>query len=145
MLGVDLHGTFFVTLHVVREMVKSKFGRIINITSVHQTVPKPGFAPYCVAKAGVGMLTQVLSSELAPYGIHINNIAPGAVESPMNSDLLKNPDLLQKTLDEIPLRRMAKPEEVAAMAVYLASYEADYVTGATFVIDGGLSELGAKY
>lgn len=145
MLSVDLHGAFFVTLYAVREMVKGGSGRIINITSVHQTVPKPEFAPYCVAKAGVGMLTQVLSSELAPYKINVNNIAPGAIETPMNKDLLENPDLLRKTIDEVPLGRLGRPEEVAAMAVYLASPEADYITGATFVIDGGLSQLGAKY
>lgn len=145
MISVDLRGTFLVTLYTVREMIRQGGGKIINISSVHQSVPKPNFAPYCVAKAGVGMLTEVLAVELAPYKININAIAPGAIESPMNKNLMENPDLLQKTLDEIPWGRMGTPEEVAKMALYLASDAADYITGATFVIDGGLSQLGAKY
>jgi glucose 1-dehydrogenase len=145
MVSVDLRGTFLVTLYAVREMIRAGGGKIINITSVHQTVPKPYYAPYCCAKAGVGMLTETLAAELAQYKITVNAIAPGAVSTDMNQDLLSDPELLRRTLEEIPLARMARPEEVADLAVYLASPRADYITGATFVIDGGLSQLGAKY
>jgi len=145
MTRVDLRGTFLVTLHAVQEMIKRKHGKIINVTSVHQEIPKPYFAPYCAAKAGVGMLTKVLAVELAPYKISINNLAPGAIETPINIDVLRDPEKLKRVLGQIPWGRMGQPEEVAEMAVYLASDAAEYVTGATFVIDGGLTQQVVQY
>ncbi len=145
MVSVDLRGTFLVTLYTVQKMMKSGGGRIINITSVHQLIPKPNFAPYCAAKAGVGMLTRTLGVDLAPYKININAIAPGAIATPMNQDVLDDPDKLKRVLSQIPWGRMGKPEEIASMAVYLASDAADYITGATFVIDGGLTQQVVQY
>ena len=145
MLSVDLRGTFLVTLYTVQEMIKRKFGRIINVTSVHQEIPKPYFAPYCAAKAGVGMLTKTLAVELAPYKISVNSIAPGAIETPMNVDVLRDLEKLRRVLSQVPWGRMGRPEEVADLAVYLASDAADYITGATFVIDGGLIQQVVQY
>lgn len=145
MLSVDLRGTFLVTLYTVQEMIKRKFGRIINVTSVHQEIPKPYFAPYCAAKAGVGMLTKTLAVELAPYKISVNSIAPGAFETPMNVDVLRDLEKLRRVLSQIPWGRMGRPEEVADLAVYLASDAADYITGSTFVIDGGLIQQVVQY
>jgi glucose 1-dehydrogenase len=113
-------------------------GRIINISSVHEDLPMPTNSPYCAAKGGLRMLTRTIAVELAPYGITVNNIASGAVETPMDMPLKEHPEQMQKLLSEIPLRRMGKPEEIAALAVYLASDASAYVTGSTFFIDGGM-------
>lgn len=145
MTCVDLRGTFLVTLYTVQEMIKRNYGKVVNVTSVHQEIPKPYFAPYCAAKAGVGMLTKVLAVELAPYRININNLAPGAIETPMNIEVLREPGKLERVLSQVPWGRMGRPEEVAEAAVYLASDAAEYVTGATFVIDGGLTQQVVQY
>jgi glucose 1-dehydrogenase len=98
----------------------------------------PQNVPYCCAKGGVRMLTRTICLELAPYNITVNNIGPGAVHTPIDADVEANPEKMKALLAEIPLRRMAQPEEVASLALYLASDAAAYVTGATFFIDGGL-------
>jgi glucose 1-dehydrogenase len=105
---------------------------------VHEELPFPHFASYCASKGGMKMLMRNLAVELAPFGITINNIAPGAIETPINTKLLNDPEKLNALLSNIPLRRLGKPEDVAGMAAFLASHDADYVTGATFIVDGGL-------
>ncbi|MBV9690187.1 MAG: glucose 1-dehydrogenase [Ktedonobacteraceae bacterium] len=138
-MGVDLKGAFFGAQAAAREMVKRKTtGRIINISSVHEDLPMPGNVPYCCAKGGLRMLTRTICLELAPYNITVNNIGPGAVRTPIDADVEADPEKMGALLKEIPLGRMAQPEEVAALALYLASDAAAYVTGATFFIDGGL-------
>lgn len=139
-LGIDLKGAFFCAQAAAREMVKRKIpGRIINISSVHEELPMPLNVPYCLAKGGVRMLARTACLELAPYNITINNIAPGAVNTPIDADVLADPVKLKALLAEIPLHRMGQPEEVANLALYLASDDASYITGSTFTIDGGLS------
>jgi len=140
-LAVNLSGAWLCSQAAAKRMVHQKRGgRIINISSVHEELSMPTNAPYCAAKGGLRMLARTISVELAPYGITVNNICPGAVDTPMDQPLKEHPDQYEKLLNEIPLHRMAKPEEVAAMCVYLASEEAEYVTGASFFIDGGLSK-----
>lgn len=138
-LNINLKGLFFATQAFVQHLMATKHpGRIINISSVHEELPFPHFSTYCASKGGVKMLTRNLSIELAPYNILVNNIAPGAIETPINTKLLHSPALLKNLLSNIPLRRLGKPEDVAGLATFLASGDASYVTGATFYVDGGL-------
>lgn len=139
-LSVDLKGAFFCAQAAAREMVARKIaGRIINISSVHEDLAMPQNAPYCCAKGGMRMLTRTISLELASAGITVNNIAPGAVHTPIDADVEADPAKLAALLREIPLHRMGQPEEIARLALYLASDVSSYVTGSTYVIDGGLS------
>jgi glucose 1-dehydrogenase len=139
-VSVDLKGAFFCAQAAAREMVKRKIaGRIINISSVHEDIPMPQNVPYCCAKGGMRMLTRTICLELAPNNITVNNIAPGAVRTPIDKDVEADPEKMKALLSEIPLHRMAQPEEIAKLAAYLASDAAAYITGATYIIDGGLS------
>lgn len=138
-LNVNLKSAFFITQAFVKHLMERKAtGKVINISSVHEELPFPHFASYCASKGGLKMLTRNLAIELAPFGITINNIAPGAIETPINTKLLNDPVKLNELLEKIPLRRLGKPEDVAGMAAFLASSDADYVTGTTFFVDGGL-------
>jgi len=138
-LGVDLKGAFFCAQAAAREMIKSKTpGRIINISSVHEDLPMTQNVPYCCAKGGMRMLMRTICLELAPYNITVNNIGPGAVDTPIDADVKADPQKLQALLNEIPLHRMGQPEDIGKLALYLASDAAAYVTGATYFIDGGL-------
>jgi glucose 1-dehydrogenase len=139
-LNVNLKGLFFFTQAMVRYLMQAKRpGKIINISSVHEELPFPHFTSYCASKGGVKMFTRNLSIELAPLGITINNIAPGAIETPINKNLLNDPVKLKSLLENIPLKRLGKPQDVASIAAFLASDESSYVTGTTFVVDGGLT------
>jgi len=141
-LNVNLKGVFFITQAFVkyRMSVGNKpGGKIINISSVHEELPFPHFASYCASKGGVKMLTRNLSIELAPLGITINSIAPGAIETPINKNLLNDPEKLSSLLENIPLKRLGTPDDVANLAVFLASDESSYATGTTFFLDGGLT------
>ena len=138
-LAVNLKGPFFLSQAFAANCRRARRGgRIINISSVHEELPFPNFAPYCLSKGGLKMMMRDLAIELAPLGITVNNIAPGAIATPINAQLTRNPELLDPLLDKIPLHRMGTPEDVAGAAVYLASDEAAYVTGTTLVVDGGL-------
>jgi glucose 1-dehydrogenase len=138
-LAVNLKGPFFLTQYFVQKLLAAgKPGRIINVSSVHEDMAFPGFSTYCVSKGGMRMLTHDLAVELGPKNITINNIAPGAIITPINKQLLENKELLNALLQNIPLNRMGSVEDVAALAAFLASDEAAYVTGSTYVVDGGL-------
>jgi glucose 1-dehydrogenase len=138
-IAVNLTGAWLGCQEAARQMVsQGGSGRIINVSSVHEDLPMPTNSPYCAAKGGLRMLMRTIAVELAPHNITVNNIAPGAVDTPMDASLKEDSNQMQELLSEIPLRRMGKPEEVAALAVYLASENAAYVTGTTFVIDGGM-------
>ena len=138
-LNVNLKGVFFITQAFVRHLKDNKRGgKIVNISSVHEELPFPHFASYCASKGALKMLTRNLSIELAPLGITINNIAPGAIETPINKVLLNDPKKLSELLENIPLKRLGTPQDVAGVAAFLASSDADYATGTTFFVDGGL-------
>jgi len=138
-LNINLKGTFFLTQDFVNHLRETKRpGKIVNISSVHEELPFPHFSTYCASKGALKMLCRNLSIELAPLGININNIAPGAIETPINTKLLNSPDLMKALLSNIPLNRLGKPADVAGAAVFLASSDADYVTGTTLFVDGGL-------
>lgn len=138
-LQVDLKAVFFTTQLVVKNWIKKKQrGKIINISSVHEQLPFPGFASYCAAKGGVGMLTKTLAVELGPHGINVNGIAPGAIGTEINKDLLADKPRLEALTSQIPLGRLGTGEDVAKLAAFLAGPDSDYSTGATFYVDGGL-------
>lgn len=138
-IAVNLTGAWLGCQEAARQMVSQREGgRIINVSSVHEDRPMPTNSPYCAAKGGLRMLMRTIAVELAPHGITVNNIAPGAIETPINRNLEENPEQMEELLSEIPLGRIGRPEEVASLAVYLASDAASYVTGSTFVIDGGM-------
>jgi glucose 1-dehydrogenase len=138
-MAVNLRGPFFLTQAFVRRLRDAqKPGRIVNISSVHEDMAFPGFATYCCSKGGLRMLMRDLAVELGPLGITVNNVAPGAVATPINTALLNDKPKLEALLAKIPLGRLGSPEDVAGLVAFLASDEAAYVTGATFVVDGGL-------
>lgn len=139
MIAVNLTGPWLGCQEAARQMAEQgEGGRIINISSVHEDLPMPTNSPYCAAKGGVRMMMRTIALELAPHGITVNNIAPGAIETPMDAPLEEHPDQMRELLSEIPLGRMGKPEEVAELALYLASDAASYITGSTLFIDGGM-------
>jgi len=139
-LNTNLKGAFFATQAFVRHLMSRKAGgKIINISSVHEELPFPHFTSYCMSKGGMKMMTRNLSIELAPFGITINNVAPGAIETPINTSLLHDPAKLKALLDNIPLNRLGKPNDVSSAVAFLASSDADYITGTTLVVDGGLT------
>ncbi len=138
-LNTNLKGAFFLTQRFVQKLIAAKKpGRVINISSVHEDMVFPNFASYCAAKGGMRMLMRDLAMELGPAQITVNNVAPGAIATPINNKLLNNPTELNALLNNIPLGRMGTPEEVAALVAFLASDDAAYVTGSTYVVDGGL-------
>ncbi len=137
--AVDLKGPFLCTQAAVRDMVRRKArGTIINISSVHEDLPFPGYASYCAAKGGLRMLCRNLALELAPFGINVVNVGPGAIATPINTATLLDPEKVAALNREIPLGRIGTPEEVAKLVAYLASPHASYITGTTIFIDGGL-------
>lgn len=138
-LDLNLKGAFFITQAFVRRLRDAKKpGRVINISSVHEDMVFPHFASYCAAKGGIRMLMRDLAVELGPLGITVNDVAPGAIVTPINKNLLNDPAKLNPLLNNIPLGRMGTSEEVAGLVAFLASDEAAYITGSTYVIDGGL-------
>lgn len=138
-INVNLKGVFFATQAIVEHLRETKrSGKIINISSVHEELPFPHFTSYCASKGGVKMMMRNLAVELGSLGITINNVAPGAIETPINKDLTENPEKLNAVLKNIPLGRLGQPNDVAALVAFLASPDADYITGSTFYVDGGL-------
>lgn len=139
-VAVNLTGTWLGCQYAARRMVaQGSGGRIINISSVHEEITMPGNAAYCVSKGGIRMLTRTIAVELAKYGITVNDVCPGAVDTPIDAGVKNDKHKMDTLLDGIPMKRMARPEEIAQLCVYLASEDAGYVTGASLFIDGGLS------
>ena len=139
-MSVNLRGPFFLTQAFVQRLRSAKRpGRIVNISSVHEDMAaSPVSATYCCSKGGLRMLMRDLAVELGPLGITVNNVAPGAVATPINTALLNDKPKLQALLANIPLGRLGSPDDVAGLVAFLVSDDAAYVTGSTFVIDGGL-------
>jgi glucose 1-dehydrogenase len=145
-LGVNLYGPFVVSQAACRQMVKQgEGGKLIFVSSVHEDIPFPDYTPYCVSKGGVRMMMRNLAMELAPYRINVNNIAPGAIATPINQSVLTDAVAKKNAESEIPWGRFGKPEEVAAVASFLASAESEYVTGCTYYVDGGLTQQVTMY
>jgi glucose 1-dehydrogenase len=138
-MAVNLKGVFFSTQLFVNQLrAANRSGKVINISSVHEDLPFPHFTSYCMSKGGLKMMTRNLAIELAPFGITVNSVAPGAIETPINKALLENKAKLDALLNNIPLKRLGQPGDVAEVVAFLASNRSDYITGTTVFVDGGL-------
>ncbi|QJD82100.1 SDR family NAD(P)-dependent oxidoreductase [Cohnella herbarum] len=137
-MGVDLTGTFYCSQQAAKRMVEQgSGGRIINVTSVGAFQSNATQTHYCAAKGGVDILTKGMAIELAPYGITVNNLAPGTIVTDINADFFSEPGNLDRYHQKIPLGRLGQPQECAGAAVFLASDDSSYITGTTILIDGG--------
>jgi NAD(P)-dependent dehydrogenase (short-subunit alcohol dehydrogenase family) len=142
-LAVNLTAAFLVAQAAARHMVqRGTWGRIVNVTSVHEHVPLEGATPYVVSKHGLGGLTKSMALELAQHGITVNSVAPGEIATPMTGQEDEDPRAEQRP--GIPLGRPGDAREVAELVAYLASPEASYTTGASYVIDGGMLLMAAE-
>jgi len=140
-LSINLKSAFFGTQIAARQMIKQGGGgRIINVTSVHEDWPMPGNTAYCLSKGGMRMLTRTAGVELAPHGVLVVGVGPGAVATPINVSTMKDPKLMAKLDAAIPLGRMAQPEEIANVVVFLAGDGASYLTATTIFADGGMMQ-----
>jgi len=139
-LSVNLTGSFLCARETARGLVAAgKPGVIINVSSVHELIPWPKFSHYCASKGGMKLFTQTIARELAPDRIRVVNVAPGAILTPINQDLIDHPEKRAEVESEIPLGRMGTPGDIAAAISWLASSEAAYVTGSTLLVDGGMT------
>ena len=140
-IDVDLTGPFVCSREAVKDMIshEPKGGCIVNISSVHQEIPKPYYVAYASAKAGIKMMTRTMALELAGHNIRVNAVAPGAIETDMNRELKVDDAELRNVIRRIPLGRVGTTDEVANVVDFLASDKASYVTGSTYFVDGGMT------
>jgi glucose 1-dehydrogenase len=144
-LNVNLKGTFLCTQAVARRMVeRGEGGKIINLSSINEEIPLAGESNYCASKGGVKMFTRSIALELAPCHINVNAIGPGAIETPLMEEVLSVPELKKAILRQIPFARFGQPEDVAKVAVFLATEWSDWVTGHTLYCDGGMHLIGEQ-
>ena len=142
-LDVNLSGAFLCSQRAARRMEDAgNGGRIINITSVHEHIPRIGASAYSASKGGLGLLTKVMAMELAPYGILVNAIAPGEISTPMTGAEDTDPHTIEKP--NLPLGRPGHAREISAWVAFLASEKSSYTTGQSFVVDGGLMLMAAE-
>lgn len=139
-IDINLTGVFLGTKAALAYFVKNeKKGNIINMSSVHEQIPWPTFAHYAASKGGVKLFTETVAMEYAARNIRINNIGPGAINTPINAEKFADPEQLKTTTAMVPMQRIGDPKEVAAAAAWLASDESSYVTGITLFVDGGMT------
>ena len=142
-LGVNLTGPFLCSRELVRRLPEGRGPAVIvNVSSVHEVIPWSGFAHYCASKGGLKLFGETIARELAPKKVRVAAVAPGAILTPINQELVEDPDKRREQEDQIPLGRLGEPEEIAAAIAWLAGPEAEYVTGATLFVDGGMTLYG---
>lgn len=140
-MAVNLKSAFFGTQFAAKQFIAQKTpGLVINISSVHEDWPMPGNIAYCVSKGGTRMLTRTAGVELGKHGIRVVNVAPGAVDTPINTSTVNDPQKLKALQDAIPVGRLAEPSDIAEMVVFLASGSSSYMTATTVFIDGGIMQ-----
>jgi glucose 1-dehydrogenase len=139
-IEVNLKGAFLCARQALKRMVKQRSGVILNTSSVHEVIAWSGYSAYAASKAGLSMLAKTLAQEAAPYGVRVLSIAPGAIKTAINQPVWSDPEGLKDLLTKIPLGRMGTPQDIAGMAVVLASDVGGYVTGTTVFVDGGMSD-----
>ena len=146
-INVNLTGQFLCARAAVREFlrrgprpeVSRAPGKIICMSSVHEVIPWAGHANYAASKGGVMMLMKTIAQELAPRGIRVNGVAPGATRTPINTDAWSTPEAYEALMRLVPYKRIGEPEDIARAAVWLASDDSDYVNGVTLFVDGGMT------
>ena len=143
-LDINLRGTFFVSQAVAKKMIPQHFGRIINIGSVTCVFGYAGLAPYTASRGGVRQLTMSLADDWGEYGITVNCLAPGWFKTAQNAVLYQNKEWVDYIIDRIPLKRVGKPDDLDGAVVFLASEASAYITGQTFLVDGGISTGATK-
>ncbi|KRL56918.1 glucose-1-dehydrogenase [Furfurilactobacillus rossiae] len=139
-LNINLTGVFLGSRAALDYFVKNdKKGNIINMSSVHEQIPWPGFAHYAASKGGVKLFNETIAMEYANRGVRVNAIGPGAINTPINAAKFADPQQMKDTLEMVPMKRIGDPEDVAAAAAWLASDQSSYVTGVTLFVDGGMT------
>lgn len=139
-LAVNLTGPFLCSRELARRLPKEAApAAIVNVSSVHEVIPWPRFGHYCASKGGLKLFGQTIARELAPRGIRVAMVAPGAILTPINRELIEDPEARREQEEQIPWGRLGRPEEIAAAIAWLAGPEADYVTGTTLFVDGGMT------
>ncbi|NMB97888.1 MAG: glucose 1-dehydrogenase [Clostridiaceae bacterium] len=143
-LDTNLRGSFFVAQAVARKMIPRLYGRIINIGSVTSVFGYAGITPYCASRGGVKQMTMSLADDWGQYGITVNCLAPGWFKTEQNKVLYENKKWVEYICDRIPLKRPGQPDDLDGSIVFLASDESKYITGQTFLVDGGISTGATK-
>jgi glucose 1-dehydrogenase len=139
-LEINLFGAYLCAREALKRMVAQESGVVLSMTSVHEVIAWSGYSAYTASKAGLSMMTRTLAQEAAPNKVRVLALAPGAIRTPINRDVWSDPNNLKDLLEKIPLARIGEPEDVARMAVLLASDAASYVTGTTVFVDGGMTD-----
>lgn len=139
-INIDMVSPWALCQAAAQQMVERGRGSIINITSVHEEIPSPGGVAYDAAKGGLRNITRTLALELAPHGVRINNIAPGMIATPMTAETLEDPEQARQSIQRIPMGRPGQPQEIANVALLLASDDGSYITGSSYFVDGGLMQ-----
>lgn len=139
-IEVNLFGAFQCAHEALKRMVPQRSGVIVNMSSVHEAIPWTGYSAYAASKSAIAMMTKTLAQESAPHGIRVVALAPGAVRTPINQNVWDDPKGLADLLEKIPLDRIGEPEDIARMAVVLASDLASYLTGTSIFVDGGMTD-----
>jgi NAD(P)-dependent dehydrogenase (short-subunit alcohol dehydrogenase family) len=142
-IDINLKGAYLCARQALKRMVRQGSGVVLNTSSVHEVIAWTGYSAYTASKAGLSMMAKSLALEAAPFGVRVLNIAPGAIRTPINRAVWEDPEGYKDLLTKIPLGRIGEPEDIARMAVVLASDAASYVTATTVFVDGGMTDYPA--